>query len=318
MKTAPRCWSGAALIAATLLVSGCAESLFFYSPSSLSYTTPQAKNLHFDDIHFSSRDGTILHGWFVHGKEPVLGTVIHFHGNTKNISGHLRYVDWLPQSGYNVFLFDYRGYGSSEGTPHPLGLHEDSLAAIKYVRSRTDLDTNRLLVFGQSLGGTCALNAVAASRKEGIRAVVVEGTFASHRTIAEDQLKNYPLPNVLRSAFVRIFVGQGQDAEQAATALGEVPLLLIHGDEDDTVPYRHAARICAAATGQATLWTVGGGRHLDTFVYHPVPYRQRLLDFFAAALNGTSDQPPTVRKCRAPFGSRVDSPQTMTNASYTR
>lgn len=211
--------------------------------------------------------------------------MIHFHGNTKNISGHLRYVDWLPQNGYNVFLFDYRGYGSSDGMPYPQGLHEDSLAAIEYVRSRTDLDANRILVLGQSLGGTCALSAVAASGKDGIRAVVVEGAFASHRAIAEDKLESYPLPSLIRSILVKIFIAGSLDAEQAVATLGTVPLLLIHGEKDEVVPYRHAKLIFAATTGQSTMWTVSGGRHLDTFVYRPVPYHQRLLDFFAVALH---------------------------------
>lgn len=137
-------------------LSSCAQQAFYY-PDHADYGTPAQAGLQHEDIFFQSEDGTRLHGWFIPAQNaggliPARATIIHFHGNAQNLSAHKEAVQWLPAHGYNVFLFDYRGYGLSEGRPNQAGLFADSNAALNYVRSRPDVDKNRLLVFGQSLG----------------------------------------------------------------------------------------------------------------------------------------------------------------------
>lgn len=73
------------------------------------------------------------------------------------MTAHLSFVSWLPKEGFNLFLFDYRGYGASEGSPERKGIYQDCIAALEYIKSRKDINPNRLLVFGQSLGGANAL-----------------------------------------------------------------------------------------------------------------------------------------------------------------
>lgn len=275
----PKFGSVLAAILCALALSGCMERFYFYKPDRVEYFDPAASGLRHEPVRFTSTDGTLLAGWFVPSKVERRGTVIYFHGYNKNVSGHFRYVDWLPDNGYDVFTFDYRGYGASEGSPDPKGVHDDCVAALNYVRSRPDVDRERIVVFGQSLGGNYALSALAAVDRHGIRAVVIEGTFASHREIARDRAAGYPLPEAAGRWLADVLFGEHYDSVSALSRIDDVPLLLIHGDRDDFVQYRHAELLNSAAKGRHDLWTVQDGRHLDTFVYRKEPYRKRLLEY---------------------------------------
>lgn len=269
----------AIVLAATLPLHGCVEWLYFYNPNQVSYATPDARGLPHEEVRFASADGTRLYGWFIPARGKRHGTIAYFHGNTKNISGHLRYVEWLPDQGYDVFLFDYRGYGHSAGSPDPKGVHDDCMAALSYLRSRKDVDQGRIVVFGQSLGGNYALSALADGPRHGIRGAVIEGAFASHREIARDKISRYPLSESVGSWLVQLLIGNRFDALGAVERIDDIPVLLIHGSDDEVVPYRHAQLLFSAIRGQRTLWTIPGGRHLDTFVYRQDPWRQRLVDY---------------------------------------
>src|ERR1051325_11044653 len=151
------------LALALACLTGCVQGAF-YHPDRVLYDTPARLGLKYEQVTFASQDGTRLVGWFIPARgyadpKRAKGTVVHFHGNAQNLSAHWQFVDWLPQRGFNLFVFDYRGYGASQGSPEPKGVFEDSLAALDYVRARPDVDPERLLALGQSLGGT---NAIAA------------------------------------------------------------------------------------------------------------------------------------------------------------
>jgi uncharacterized protein len=286
-----------------LSLCGCAERYYFYAPTKIVYATPEERGLKYEEVRFASADGTSLFGWFIPAKGERRGTIAYFHGNSKNISGHLRYVEWLPSHGYDVFLFDYRGYGNSDGFPSPKGVHEDCVAALTYLRQRPDVDKERIIVFGQSLGGSYALGSLANVSRRGIRAVVVEGAFASHREIADDKVSAYPLPVPLRQGLVNLLVNQTYDAITAIRQIDDVPVLLIHGKADEIVPYRHAQLLLAASDGHATLWTVPEGRHLDTFVYRTELWRRHLIQYLNVtneAMHRTCSIHATTQKYREP------------------
>ena len=139
-----------ALFALPLFLTGCVQSMFYY-PDRVRYETPKALGLRYEAVQFQSGDGTRLSGWFIpaadrQSPKDAKGTVVHFHGNAQNMSSHWRFVAWLPAQDFNVFVFDYRGYGESEGKPEPKGVFEDSNAALDHVRSRPDVDPERLLL----------------------------------------------------------------------------------------------------------------------------------------------------------------------------
>ncbi|MEA5098399.1 MAG: alpha/beta hydrolase [Burkholderiaceae bacterium] len=252
---------------------------FFYYPDREQYDTPHRAGLAYEPVYFNSPDGTRLSGWFIPAQgieapRDAKGTVIHLHGNAQNMTAHWSFAEWLPARGYNLFTFDYRGYGESEGQPEPQGIFEDAVAALDCLRSRTDIDTSKLFVFGQSLGGMIAIAASGAS-PQGIRAVVAEAPFHSYSAVANDKLSG---------------AGLQLDDSYTATAfvakIAPTPLLLIHGTRDAVVPYSHSVRLLAEAGEPKRLVTIGGGEHVDAMVEYirGRKYQDLMADFFEAAL----------------------------------
>ncbi|MDE2598615.1 MAG: alpha/beta hydrolase [Rhodocyclaceae bacterium] len=244
---------------------------YFYFPDRISYGTPADAGHACEDVRFRSADGTTLAGWFIRATaERPLGTVVHMHGNAQNMSAHWPYAEWLLEAGYNVFTFDYRGYGNSPGRPEPRGLFEDAVAALDYVRSRAD--TARLCVFGQSLGGMLAIAAAAASPQD-VCAVLAEAPVHSYSAWAEDQMPEKEL--VLDDSYC---------ASTHVAALAPIPLLLLHSPGDRVVPYAHSQQLLAAAGEPRQLVTIPDGEHNDAMTErHGTRYQDIAAAFFRQA-----------------------------------
>ncbi len=265
------------------LCMGCANSVF-YQPTRDVYQTPARYGMKFEDVTFHSKDGTKLHGWFVPAAGDAIATVIHFHGNAQNMSAHFSFVKWLPAEGFNVFCFDYRGYGKSEGRPGRQGIYEDSVAAIEYVKSRTDVDQARLLVLGQSLGGANAIAAVGENDFDGIRAVVSECTFYSYRSIARDKIGLIPIVSLLKWPLSFVLVTNGHSPGDAIDRISPTPLMLIHGTADRVVPYHHGLKLKDKAREPKRFVTITDGRHTQAFTESCPQGRRELLKYFKAVL----------------------------------
>jgi fermentation-respiration switch protein FrsA (DUF1100 family) len=267
-------------LAAALAAAGCAQGLFYY-PDSVLYDIPTRWGLEYEPVVFRSEDGTRLSGWFIPAAgyanpRDAKGTVIHFHGNARNISAHWRLVEWLPRRGFNVFVFDYRGYGTSEGRPEPKGVFEDSSSALDYVRSRRDVDAERLVVFGQSLGGANAIAVIGSGNRAGVKAIAVEATFHSYSSIAHDTLLG-----------AGILMDDTYSPERYVARLAPMPFLLLHGTADSVIPYSHSKRLFARAGEPKRLITVEGGGHTEALSPRfKTTYQDVLAEFFEAALAG--------------------------------
>jgi fermentation-respiration switch protein FrsA (DUF1100 family) len=267
-----------ALCALPLMLTGCVQSMFYY-PDSVAYETPDVLGLRYESVQFTSADGTRLSGWFLPAEnrrnpKEAKGTVVHFHGNAQNMSTHWRFAAWLPKQDYNVFVFDYRGYGQSEGKPEPKGVFEDSNAALNYVRSRSDVDAQRLFVFGQSLGGTNAIAVVGAGNRAGVRAAAIESTFYSYSSIANEKLWG-----------AGMLVSDEYAASKYVAAVSPIPLLLIHGTADQVISPTHSRRLLADAREPKRLIEVPGASHLEpmTALRYGAAYRKALTAFFESA-----------------------------------
>lgn len=243
---------------------------YFYFPDRLSYGTPADANRAYEDIRFRSADGTVLAGWFMPASDQARGTVAHMHGNAQNMSAHWPYAEWLLDRGFNVFAFDYRGYGNSQGSPDPKGILEDAVAALDYLRGR-DTDS-KLCVFGQSLGGMLAI-AAASLRPEGVRAVLAEAPVHSYTAWAEDQMPEKEL--VLDDEYC---------ASEHAATLSPIPLLLMHSIADRVVPYAHSEQLLAMAGEPKRLVTITDGGHNDAMTdRHGTYYQDIAATFFIGA-----------------------------------
>lgn len=266
----------AALLALGHFCTGCVSRLFYY-PDRTTYQTPAKYGLRHEEVWFRSGDGARLNGWFVPAVGNASGTVIHFHGNAQNMTAHFDLVRWLPRAGLNVFAFDYRGYGQSAGRPERQGIVDDSIAAIEYTRSRPDVAPNRLLILGQSLGGAMALAALAARGTEGVRAVVIDSTFYSYRTIVRDKIGQMPVLSLLKWPLSFVLTGNGHSPAHAIDRIAPVPLVLIHGTHDRVIPFRHSERLFQRAGQPKQLWLIDGGGHTDAFMRSE--YRRRVVEF---------------------------------------
>jgi fermentation-respiration switch protein FrsA (DUF1100 family) len=250
----------------------------FYSPDNRVYATPAQDGFAYEEIEFNSADGTKLSGWFIPAKGSALGTVIHYHGNAQNMTAHYSFVSWLPANGFNLFVFDYRGYGKSEGKPDREGVYEDSVAALEYIKSRTDLDQDKLIVFGQSIGGANALAVVGQNRFDGIAGIVSDSAFSAYKRVACDHA-GWLKP------FAFCLIGNKLSPEKYVSNIAPVPLLIIHGTKDSVVPYKHAVTLFEKGSEPKKLWTIEGGGHTSALGPSRAIYAPRLHALFVKWVN---------------------------------
>jgi fermentation-respiration switch protein FrsA (DUF1100 family) len=238
-----------ALVTLAALTVGCRESLegrVIYFPSRGLAADPSSVGLPFRDVRFAAEDGVGLHGWLIPGREPT--TLLYSHGNAGNIGDRVSIARLLAeQLGVGLFLYDYRGYGRSEGTPSEAGLVRDAVAA-RAAALREGVAPEHLVYFGRSLGAAVTLELALAHPPRG---VVLESPFASVRAMG-----NRVLPGV-----GYLFRTRWDSLDRIGRL--RAPLLVIHGDADEVVPYEHGRAIFEAAPPPKTLFTVPGGRHYD-------------------------------------------------------
>ena len=179
------------LFSLCLFLSGCG-SLFFYPQKQL-HDNLVARLFSPEDVYFETPDGLTLHGWFFRAEnKDARATILVLHGNAENLSTHVNSVLWLIREGFNLFIFDYRGYGKSQGSPSIEGVCLDAEAALKTLLSLPYVDKEQIIVLGQSLGGAIAVYTVANTPyKDRIAALIIDSAFSSYRGIAREKLAQF-------------------------------------------------------------------------------------------------------------------------------
>jgi uncharacterized protein len=221
------------------------------------------------DVFITSADGVRLHGWFIETKKrPAVATIIFFHGNGGNISN----VGWvgekLSSRGLDVLLLDYRGYGRSDGQmTSEADVYADAEAGYQYVTSTRGVSPENIVLYGQSLG--TAPVADLASRKE-CAAIILESGFSSASDLALNVLPWFPrrLHFLTRNRF------------ESAQKLSQVkcPVLITHGDPDETIPTEHGQRLFDAANEPKKLLIFPGAGH-NVFGSQGDRYLDLMADF---------------------------------------
>lgn len=272
-----------------LFLAGCTGLVF--QPARELPGTPTDLGLDYREIRFEAADGVALHGWFLPARGEARGTVVQAHGNAANIAGHVRSVAWLTGHGYNVFAFDYRGYGRSAGTPDMPGVHRDTVAALDTADGLDDLPRRRLVLLGQSMGGAIAIVVSArlpADRAPGV--LVADSAPRSYRAVAREQLAGW-WPTWPVSVPLSWLVTGDYAALEAAGRLPAIPKLFIGNTRDQTIPFAHARRLHAAATPPADCWRIAQPGHVTTFANARL--REAFLAWLDAAL--AAAEPPAAR-----------------------
>lgn len=270
----------------TLLLGGCTGLIF--QPMRQHVLTPAEVGVEARDVWFRAGDGTRLHAWFLPAKGEPRGTVLFLHGNAENVSTHIGSVYWMPDYGYQVFLFDYRGYGHSDGRPSLAGLQMDFAAALQHVSAMPEVDPERVIVFGQSMGGATAVSGLArAPARTQVRALVVEGAPSSYRSLARELLSEWWLTWPLQWPLSLTISDEFRPLD-AVDDISPVPLLVVHSRDDQIIPPHHGEALYEAAREPKTLWLVDGARHIAVFTRKE--QRERLITWLSEQL--ANDAPP--------------------------
>ncbi|MCC6672239.1 MAG: alpha/beta hydrolase [Planctomycetes bacterium] len=254
------------VILSGLALRGLGDRWFFFPEVGVP-VKPQDPGVQIDDVTFAAPGGPVLHGWWLRAEGSARGTVVYCHGNHANRGHHFRFVQWLPRRGFDVLIFDYRGYGDSAGSPTREGLVDDTIAAIDLALAR---DPGRTVVFGHSLGG--ALGIVAAAARPAVRAVIAESTFATYRAAARASMPAL-------GPLVPWLVSGGHDPVDALARIAPRPLLVVHGREDRITPLALGEELFAAAREPKSLHLVHRGGHVAAWVTEGAAFEERFCAF---------------------------------------
>jgi fermentation-respiration switch protein FrsA (DUF1100 family) len=234
-----------------MLLTSQLEQHFIFFPTREVIYTPESLGLAYEDVYFTTADGVRLNGWYLPGRGDI--TWLWFHGNGGNISHRLEEMALLHQQlGVNLFVFDYRGYGRSQGKPSERGTYRDARAALEYLCWRPDLDPQRTVYFGGSLGAAIAVELATVKTPLGLILVCPFTCISDMARLA------FPLLPVHRLVWNKY---------HSLSRIPRVhcPLLVIHGDQDDIVPMAQGQKLFEAANQPKQLHIVHGAGHSDCY-----------------------------------------------------
>jgi len=262
-----RTLAGVSILAALIafIMSGrLANHLIFYPSRYPQGDWDAARREGAEDRWFNAKDGTKLNAWWF----PAAGSrrvTLFLHGNAGNVTDRVDHAQRIREAGSAVLVLDYRGFGKSEGRPNEKGVYQDADAAYDQLM-REGFRAGDIVVHGESLGTAIAVDL--ASRRP-CAGLILESPLSSVQEIAATVVP------WIGPIFVRGF--------NARSKIGNVhvPLLTIHGNRDDIVPFLHGRKLFAAANEPKELWEVPGGTHNELLVATGAEYVPRLRGFYS-------------------------------------
>lgn len=245
------------------------EQLIFF-PNRYPVGDWKPAGLTFEDAHFQSADGTKLHGWFLPHETPK-AVVLFAPGNAGNVTIWADVIKLLcEERNVSVMIFDYRGYGRSQGSPSETGILADARAARAWLAKRAAVAEKEIVLLGRSLGGSVMVDLAS---KDGARGLILESTFTSIPDVAAVHYPWLPVRLMMRTRL------------DSLSKIGDYhgPLLQSHGDRDEIIPYEMGRRLFEAANEPKTFVTLRGGGHNDP----QTPEFYQALDRFLGELPST-------------------------------
>ncbi len=243
------------------------------------YFTPEKFKLKYEDVTFETSDGLKLKAWFL-PSDKSNNTIIVMHGYPTNKADVLPFSMFLLKK-FNVFLFDFRSFGESEGSYTTAGYKEvnDLDAAVKYLKTRKDV--KNIGALGFSLGGSVAIM----NKNDNLKAIVAESAYSNLNNMIESMYRNfyflkYPFVQLTR-IYSKIFFGVDPKDVSPATAIKNInkPVLIIHGKKDSQIPVNEAY-ILHNTNKDSKIWIIENADHGETYALNKEEYEKRVLDFF--------------------------------------
>jgi hypothetical protein len=243
------------------------ERMFVYYPSRQLTEDPGVLGLAYSDVNLVAEDGVKLHGWFI----PCEGariTLMIFHGNAGNMGQRLGWIERLHDLGLHVFIFDYRGFGRSEGDPFEEGLYRDARAAYHWWVGERQPKGEKLVLIGESLGGAVAVHLAAGTSPAGL---ILQSTFTSAKDMAKTM---FPVGRLFPLAGVRY--NSEKDIAKVVC-----PKIIIHGIRDEIVPFQMGKTLYEAAPPPKSFYAVPEAGHNDLVLTAGAEYSRQLKLFLS-------------------------------------
>lgn len=252
-------------------MSGILDRFFVFHPDPwIEQDWKVRTGLNLEDVWFQAADGTKLFGWYVEGPANY-PMILWCHGNAGNVINRLDNLVRLVRSGLSVFIFDYRGYGRSHGSPSEEGLYQDAIGAYDYLTRIRMIRPDRIVIFGRSLGAAVAGELAA---QKPVAGLVLESSFPSIEAVAKYHYGGLPVHWLLGAEFRLI-----ERLPQLS-----LPKLFIHGSQDDIIPLELGKRIFDAALPPKSLYVIPGADHNNTYIVGGIEYFSRFTDFARNAI----------------------------------
>ena len=240
---------------------------------------PSDLGLKYEEVTFKGTDGIKLSGWFLPNNKSK-ATIIVMHGYPADKANLLGIAEFLAKD-FNVFLFDFRSFGQSEGKYTTAGYLEknDLLGAIKYLEKEKNI--TKIGLYGFSLGGAVALM----TNHSNVKAIVTDSAYAKLSHMVEHMYRiffvfKYPLTYLTKIygiLFLRINIDDASPVENIENI--KIPILLIHAEKDSQIPVNEAY-LLHDANKKAELWIVENAEHGMTHSINPAKYEKKVIGFF--------------------------------------
>lgn len=234
-----------------------------YFPSREITRTPEERGLSYTSVRLETRDGVSLNGWLIPHPQSE-SVVLYCYGNGGNLSNRIGMIELFHEMGLSVFIFDYRGYGKSEGNPSEEGTYLDGDAAWEYLLS-IGYKPKNIILYGESLGGAVAAKLVSENKAKGL---VLAGSFTDINTLAQEHYFFLPIRLISRYRYPTVEYLQKTDS----------PVLIVHSTEDKIVPYRYGQELFEKAKEPKTLLSLRGGHNTAIFESEEV-FREGMAAF---------------------------------------
>ncbi|MBL7198047.1 MAG: alpha/beta hydrolase [Candidatus Omnitrophica bacterium] len=244
-----------------------------YYPTKGIEFTPTHIGLKYEDVFFNTDDGLKLNGWFIPAENPR-ATLLFCHGNAGNISHRIEIIEIFNKLELNVFIFDYRGYGRSQGSPSEEGLYRDAQAAYKYLLNRENIKKGAIVIYGKSIGANVAIDLASKVKPA---CLISESGFSSAYDMAKKLFPYLPIKWIITIKY------------DALTKIKNIPIpkLIIHSQDDEIIPFRLGKKLFDAAVQPKEFYQMRGGHNEAIFMARE-EYGVKINNFLSRYLNGYS------------------------------